>query len=228
MKPLLPSDTIVCDTAQLKNYINCGKYNYDSELGDDAPSLFEKIQDAIGDWINDFFKDIFGVKDTVFSAHSDMRYVWIALAVIVLLVIAYFIYKKKMFFFSKKTKVEDDYQIVEDTIYGIDFDADIATALTSGNHKEAVRLKYLQCLKMLSDGSFIDWRIYKTPKQYTQEFTSAQFKDLTRRYVLVRYGNYNSSLSTYEEINALYEDIKTHLSKIPEIPVQEEGGDHED
>ena len=81
---------------------------------------------------------------------------------------------------------------------------------------------------MLSDGSFIDWRIYKTPKQYTQEFTSAQFKDLTRRYVLVRYGNYNSSLSTYEEINALYEDIKTHLSKIPEIPVQEEGGDHED
>ena len=191
-------------------------------------ALFEKIQDAIGDWINDFFKDIYGVKDTVFSAHSDMRYVWIALAVIVLLVIAYFIYKKKMFFFSKKTKVEDDYQIVEDTIYGIDFDADIATALTSGNHKEAVRLKYLQCLKMLSDGSFIDWRIYKTPKQYTQEFTSAQFKDLTRRYVLVRYGNYNSSLSTYEEINALYEDIKTHLSKIPEIPVQEEGGDHED
>ena len=148
MKPLLPSDTIVCDTAQLKNYINCGKYNYDSELGDEAPSLFEKIQDAIGDWINDFFKDIFGVKDTVFSAHSDMRYVWIALAVIVLLVIAYFIYKKKMFFFSKKTKVEDDYQIVEDTIYGIDFDADIATALTSGNYKEAV-----------SDGEADEWTI---------------------------------------------------------------------
>ena len=227
MKPIMPNDTIVCDTAQLNYYINCGKYNYDTEIDENAPSLFEKIMDAIESWISDFFRDLFGIKDAVFSSDSYMRYVWIVVGVILLLTIAYLIYKKKMFFFHKETKVEDDYQVVEDTIYGIDFDENIATALKSSNYKEAVRLKYLQCLKMLSDGEFIDWRLFKTPKQYTQEFANSQFLDLTRNYVLVRYGDYTATLSTYESIDNLYKDIKAHLNEIPDIPVQEEGGDNE-
>lgn len=228
MKTLMPTDTIVCDTARLNYYINCGKFDYDSELDNEAPSLFEKIMNAIEQWVNDFFRDLFDVKDAMFTSNSNMRYMWLTIGAIVLIAIAIVIIKKKMFFFKKKNKVEDDYQVVEDSIYGIDFEHDISIALKSHNYKEAVRLKYLQCLKMLSDGEHIDWRLYKTPAQYTGEFPHADFHSLTQRYVLVRYGDYAASATTYEELNNLYESIKSHLKDIPVMPSQKGGGENED
>ena len=127
----------------------------------------------------------------------------------------------------KKAKDEDDYEVVEDTIYGIDFEKEIADAIESGNYRKAIRLRYLQCLKTLSDNDAIDWRIHKTPTQYTREFKNEDFKNLTRQYVLVRYGGYKATPEIYEYICDKYKIIVSELSVNMNLESSQKGGDDE-
>ena len=110
-------------------------------------------------------------------------------------------------------------------VYGIDFDKEIAAAVGRGDYREAVRLRYLQCLKFLSDHEVIDWRIYKTPAQYTREYKQAAFTQLTRTYVLVRYGDRDANQSVLDGIVSNYESIVERVkdSKVAAAG-QEEGG----
>lgn len=221
------NDTIACDTTRLNSFINSGNYDYNSEIGEAEKSLFEKVMNDFYHWLEGIFKDLFHVENALFSSDSKMLYVWIVVAVIGILALLYFMYKRKMLFFNKKAKDEDDYEVVEDTIYGIDFEKEIADAIESGNYRKAIRLRYLQCLKTLSDNDAIDWRIHKTPTQYTREFKNEDFKNLTRQYVLVRYGGYKATPEIYEYICDKYKIIVSKLSVNMNLESSQEGGDNE-
>jgi hypothetical protein len=221
------TDTLVCDTARLNSFINSGNYDYNSEVGETDKSLFEKVMSDIDHWLDDVFGSIWDAKNTLFSSDSNMRYVWLAIGIVLILALLFFMYKRKMLFFKKKEKANEEYKVVEDTIYGIDFENDIARAIGLGNYREAIRLRYLQCLKMLSDHEAIDWRIFKTPAQYTREFKDDNFSDLTRQYVLVRYGGYDASKAIYDGICEKYKSIENRLSDNKESAPSEEGGDNE-
>ncbi|MDY6293091.1 MAG: DUF4129 domain-containing protein [Bacteroidales bacterium] len=209
----LSHDTIVCDTTRLQEFINSGNYNYNSELdSSERPSLLGKAIDAFKSWLDKTMNDIMnGVDQTLFSSNI-MKYVWIALAIILLLVIIYVMYKKRIFIFKPKASSTGDYEVVEDNIYGIDFEDEIERALATGNFKEAVRLRYLHCLRILSDTQAIVWMPHKTPLQYTQEFNHNDFKQLTRRYVLVRYGDYEATRNTYDTITQLSKNVESFLN----------------
>ena len=233
MNPFI-NDTIVCDTATVNAIINSGNYDYNSEIDSTEKSIFDKVMQDFYNWLEEVFGGIDDLKDAVFSPSSNMRYVWIAIGIVAILIIVYFIYKKKMLIFKKKKKADDDYEVVEDTIYGIDFEQDIARAINLGNYREAIRLRYLQCLKMLSDKEKINWRIYKTPTQYTREFSNVHFLSLTRQYMLVRYGGYSATTQIYDHICSLYNNILSTLAidndgnDAVDIGSQQEGGEHED
>ena len=226
MKSLV-ADTIACDSARLKAIINSGDFDYNSEIAENQKSLFEKILSDVQNWLNDILNGIFSAGDKVFSTNRTMGYVWLVLAIIAILVLLYIMYRKKMLFFKKKEKAADDYDVVEDTIYGIDFEQDISRALGSGNYREAIRLRYLQCLKYLSDNEKIDWRIHKTPAQYTREFKNADFSSLTRQYVLIRYGDYEATQAIFDDISGKYKNIVDQLNVVTAAVEKEEGGDHE-
>lgn len=226
MKSLV-ADTIACDSARLKAIINSGDFDYNSEIAENQKSLFEKILSDVQNWLNDILDGIFSAGDKLFSTNRSMGYVWLVLAIIAILVLLYIMFRKKMLFFKKKEKAEDDYDVVEDTIYGIDFELDILRALGSGNYREAIRLRYLQCLKYLSDNEKIDWRIHKTPAQYTREFKNADFASLTRQYVLIRYGDYEATQAIFDDISGKYKNIVDQLNVVTAAVEKEEGGDHE-
>lgn len=219
------SDTIVCDSSLLKKIINDGNYDYNSEITVEQKSLLEKVKDDFGRWLDDVLSSLFNSPDAIINSNNLMRWVWIGIAAVALVTILYYIYKKKMFFFKKKEKAADDYEVGEETIYGIDFDKEIAAAVGRGDYREAVRLRYLQCLKFLSDHEVIDWRIYKTPAQYTREYKQAAFTQLTRTYVLVRYGDRDANQSVLDGIVGNYESIVERVedSKVAAAG-QEEGG----
>ena len=221
------SDTIVCDSTRLNSIINSGDFDYNSEIAENQKSLFEKILSDIENWFNDILNGIFSATDKMFSTNRSMGYVWLALAIIAVLVLLYIMYKKKMLFFKKKEKAENDYDVVEDTIYGIDFEEDISRALGCGNYREAIRLRYLQCLKFLSDNEKIDWRIHKTPAQYTREFKNDDFSSLTRQYVLIRYGDYDATQAIFDDISGKYNSIVEQLHIVEPAVETEEGGEHE-
>lgn len=222
------NDTIVCDTASLNSFINNEAYDYNSEIGETDKSLFDKIMQDLNRWLGGLFGGIDDMTDAVFFDNKSMIYVWIAIAVAIIIALLFFMYKKKMLFFKKKVKVEDDYDVVEDTIYGIDFDEAISQALATNNYREAIRLRYLQCLKWLSDNQVIDWRIFKTPAQYTREFNNNDFVELTRQYVLVRYGGYQASESIFNKIGQCYNLVIESVSSNKTPINNQEGGANED
>lgn len=99
------------------------------------------------------------------------------------------------------------YEVTADTIYGVDFDTDIRQAISQGNYKEAVRLVYLQTLRNLSDRELIFWELYKTPTEYIYELKEEDlripFRQLTNRFLEVRYGNFQATQRTYDQVSAL-------------------------
>lgn len=103
------------------------------------------------------------------------------------------------------------YRVEEDTIYGIDFEKEISTAMLRNEYREAVRLLYLQTLKQLSDAEKIDWQPYKTPTEYTYELKPnalrTPFRELTNRFLRVRYGNFEATEALFHEMQTLQREI---------------------
>jgi len=83
--------------------------------------------------------------------------------------------------------------------------------LSRKDYQLAVRLVYLQTLKHLSDFRCIDWQTYKTPTEYLYEMkrkgVSDDFRQLTNRFLMVRYGNFEATESTYETVKNLQQII---------------------
>lgn len=85
------------------------------------------------------------------------------------------------------------YNISEEDIHGINFKEEIMRALEGGEYRLAVRLHYLQSLKILSDNNLIDWRIDKTNISYVKELQEQplrdRFKYITSYFENHWYGN---------------------------------------
>lgn len=108
--------------------------------------------------------------------------------------------------------------MVEDTIYGIDFPAAIAQAMSRGDYREAVRLNYLQALRHLSDANIIDWQPSKTPAQYVREYPDELFNRTTAVFIRVRYGGFEATKTMAE---TMAKDVADIMSK---ETVQKGGG----
>ncbi|RYU86152.1 DUF4129 domain-containing protein [Mucilaginibacter terrigena] len=97
----------------------------------------------------------------------------------------------------------------------IDFDKDIANATAIRNYRLAVRLLYLQSLKLLNDARLIDWQISKTNSVYIHEITDAaqkqSFKLLTRQFEYVWYGDLPIDNNSFKTIDALFSDFRRML-----------------
>lgn len=225
------NDTIACDTTLLKRLATDSSNDYNSDLKEESKSLLAKIYDSLAEW----FRDLLSSSDETPAEVTPSidgglwggwEIILLALLVIAVLAFLYYAYKKKLFVFKRRKKEEDDYEVVEDTIYGIDFDKDIDLAIKAGSYKEAVRLGYLQCLRHLSDKALIDWRIYKTPTQYTQEFKDEVFVRFTNRYVFLRYSGIEVTDEHYREMSEQKEEIDGRIADITPVK-QEEGGGNE-
>ena len=86
-------------------------------------------------------------------------------------------------------------------------------ALQGKRWREAMRLLYLQTLKMLSDSGRVDWQLRKTPLQYTYECTEPAFRKLTNVFVGVRYGNDEASAARFEEMKQLQSSLIAALAE---------------
>ena len=120
----------------------------------------------------------------------------------------YIFFRHPNLFRRKSVSSQLKYEVTEDTIYGIDFKQEIEKALASQNYREAARLIYLQKLRELSDANRIEWRLYKTPTQYTREETSDNFRKLTNHFLRIRYGNFNTTEALCREMVRLAEGIE--------------------
>ena len=198
------ADTLSCDAARLAHWQNDPAYNYNRELQTPEWSLY--------DWLNEmmmrFLSKIFGSR----FAQDYSELILILLFVIFVILLIIFIYKKRPELFMRSGKKTVTYSVHEDTIYGVDFETEIASALQRADFKEAIRLLYLQTLKYLSDKEIINWQLYKTPTQYLYEVKPEErraiFRELTNRFLRVRYGNFEATRGLFDEMKMLQKQIE--------------------
>ena len=194
------SDTLQLDSAQLVAFQQDPRYDYDRELMGGSQNLLEWISEVITKWINDTFNVVL---DNDFT-----YYLLIFVGVLVLAFLGWlWWYKRPKLFIKGDSKDALDYDVEEDTIYGVNFEADIKQALLASDFRQAVRLRYLQTLKYLEDAGKIEWQPSKTPSQYVRQVSMPAFSTLSRHFINVRYGNYEVTAELYEEVKALQDEI---------------------
>lgn len=194
-----PADTLICDTAQVAAWQSDSAYAYNRELIAPDINLLRWLSEQFGEVLG----KIFG--NSLVSEYSDL--ILIGTAILILVLLLWFVYKKRPELFMRSGKDTLPYAVAEDTIYGIDFEDGMAKALSGGDYREAVRLLYLQTLKLLSDRKRIDWQLYKTPTQYINEVRLPAFRQLTNHFLRVRYGNFEATEELFRVMQTLQGEI---------------------
>lgn len=194
------SDTLRISSTVLQPWKEDEDYHYDKDI---MPSGFD-----FGKWLDHFFSNLF---DNIFGNNfyqNNRGWIWTIIAILILVVIAYLIFRYHPDLFKRNKSLPQEYTVTGDTIYGVDFPEEIEKAIAASNFREAVRLVYLQTLKWLSDAKKIDWKLYKTPTQYTYEVRTTEFRRLTNHFLRVRYGGFEADKSLLEAMQSLQRQIE--------------------
>ena len=201
---VLQSDTLSCDTVRLAHWQNNPSYDYNRELQTPELDLYR--------WLS---MQLMKLLEKIFGSRFAAEYtepILVIIFIVIVLLLVWFVYRKRPELFKRTGKTAIAYTVHEDTIYGVDFQAEIAMALSRGDYKEASRLLYLQTLKFLSDKELIDWQLYKTPTQYIYEVKPETrrepFRDLTNRFLRVRYGNFDATEQSFNEMKNLQASVE--------------------
>ncbi|MBC7721785.1 MAG: DUF4129 domain-containing protein, partial [Pedobacter sp.] len=102
-------------------------------------------------------------------------------------------------------------------IHGIDFNAAIDAAIAKNNYRIAIRLLYLQTLKLLTDSDLIDWKINKTNTTYVQELSGHQqqysFAQLTNYFDKAWYGETNIEAAEFDQLKQLFYQFQKQIKQ---------------
>ena len=191
-------DTLVIDSAQIAQWQTQQDFDYSRELAGGGMTFTEWMMAQI----NELLRDLFGQ-----AWRSD--YTWWGLAIVGAVVVGigiWYVWRFHPGLFMRQ-RDERTYEEMEDTIYGIDFDAIISQALGREDYREAIRMIYLRTLKALSDSQQIDWQPFKTPSQYVREFDAAAFRALTSHFLRVRYGYFEATRQLCDEVEQLGKEV---------------------
>lgn len=222
------NDVLTIDSLQLSRWEQDPRFDYDRELMNDGQNLLE--------WLNSIFWEWFGrTLDTLLDS-KPMTYALIVTGIVLLAFIFWWVWKSHPALFMRSGDDSPlDYDAQQDTIYGVDFEADIANARARGDYRQAVRLVYLQTLKKLSDAGRIDWQPSKTPMQYMRQIDSPPFHELSRHFVRVRYGNFEATEELFQQMKALQagavgaagttESSEATETQSPQKPQPQKGGE---
>lgn len=193
-------DSLQLDSTLVSTLASDPRFNYDRELTGGGKNVLEWLSELIGEWLR---------KNLGVALDSDVTY-YILLVVGALLVglLGYLVWRRRRsLFVGNEQSTPLDYEVGEDTIYGVDFEADIAEMVLQANWRQAVRLVYLYTLKQLSDAARIDWQPSKTPTQYVAEVGDTAFAAMSRHFIQVRYGNFDADEPLFNEMKTLQEQV---------------------
>lgn len=202
---IIEADTLVCDTARIAWWHSQPAYDYNRELITPEIDVFRWLSMQMAKLLSAIFGSQF--------AEEYTGLVLICLAAVIIVFLLWVLYRKRPELFMRSSRqVKVAYSVEQDTIYGIDFQQRIAEAIARRDYREAVRLLYLQTLKRLSDAEKINWQLYKTPTEYIYELKPESlrtpFRELTNRFLRVRYGNFEATDSLFHEMEELQNAVQ--------------------
>lgn len=208
---LLVYDTaiIVTRNIEVKTYTQQPEFQYD-DITIPRENLWDRFWKSFWKMVNGFLSTKTG--NTIFNWSIDA----IAVAIIIFFVLR-LIGINKSGLFAEDGSATLGYNIENDDIHGIDFDAAIAAAAVKQNYRLAIRLLYLQTLKLLADNALIDWRINKTNAAYVQELKAHQgqllFLQLTNYFDKAWYGESNVDAKQFDLLKELFSQFQQQIKQ---------------
>ncbi|MDN5212686.1 DUF4129 domain-containing protein [Fulvivirgaceae bacterium BMA12] len=181
-----------------------------------APKLKSNLWQRIIQWILDKLGNVFQ-----FQGVDDM-WAKIVFYTIIAGIIIYAILKLANVDISKVFyKLSDqgnlDFNVSDEDIHQMDFEALIEEAINQKEYKKAIRLYYLYALKKLADRDLISWKPGKTNHEYQQELRFAEirpsFGDLSYYFEYAWYGDFPINENMFAKAKVIFRDFKTILDK---------------
>lgn len=195
------------DQAKLQGYQKDPDFKYIT-----AKEPPKSLWNRFWDW---FWSKIGGLLSTR-SGRATFKYTLLLIAIVVLVLFIFQLRKMNavgLFRVSKGSNIP--FSVLDDDIHAINFEQEIADAVSQGNFRLAVRLLYLQSLKKLSDLGFITWRIDKTNISYVNEVRGSNFYQefyrLTAQFENNWYGNIPINQGEYENVSQAFDSLNRRI-----------------
>jgi len=182
-------------------------------------SAYNKITNWLGNIIREIVEAIFGVGE----AKGILYFIFNILPYLILGILLFFLIR----FFLKVNsrtlttgqKENAGFQFTEDEqiIKNEDINALINNAIAQQNYRLAIRYYYLLSLKLLTEKQIIVWQQEKTNEDYITEIESEtlknNFKNITRIYDYVWYGEFNVDQLRFESLKLPFETLNHSIKQ---------------
>lgn len=181
-------------------YRDSKEFQYETKIVE-TPSLWERF------WVWAWRKYTEIMSTPAGRATMKVLYWGIAIGAIL-----FFVFKvtrmNRLAMFANDAKNSTGYKIESEDIHAIAFEAAIRDALQNGNYRLAVRLLYLQNLKLLSDRNMIAWQPNKTNTDYWREITNSQLQQSFKKVTgIFEYAWYGSHAVTKDDYTLMHDEL---------------------
>lgn len=188
------------DAQKIKDYRIQQEFHYD-----DAP-LDTSWLDRFWRWFWHLFDGI--LKNDYTAGFIKYMVIFVAAALVVFIVIKVIGLDLKIFA-GKAKSVDVPYDGSLENIHEINFTEEIEEAVSNGNYRLAVRLFYLNSLKLMNDRQLISWQPEKTNHVYVNEITDPgrrqEFSALTRQFEYIWYGEFFIDKEYFNAVRVSFE-----------------------
>jgi Domain of unknown function (DUF4129) len=196
------------DSAVIQDLKNDPDMNFDT----DSPAV-SSVWDRFQAWLRSLFNSLFS-----WGEYTDWGQFFTFLFIIILLS---FVMLKllrvdalKMFYGAPKTHTAQ-YAVLDENIHEMNFEKLIQDALQKKEFRLAIRLTFLQSLKMLADHHHIYWEPGKTNHDYLRELKTTTLKSgfaqLNYYFEYAWYGNFKISQDTFNHVSDLFNKWKVNI-----------------
>lgn len=201
----------------LETYKTDDDFNYTEVEAEE--NFLTKIKRWLNNILTKFWESIFGIgtaKGFLYFIFHILPY--ILLALLVFLLIRFFL---KVNSKNLITKAKEEASILfteeEQIIKNEDIPALIKEAINKKNFRLAIRYYYLLSLKQLTESDSISWQPQKTNEDYINEIKKdhlrVDFKNITRIYDYVWYGEFNVDAIKFEALKLPFENLNKTITK---------------
>ncbi|CAN5131730.1 hypothetical protein BH09BAC3_BH09BAC3_28130 [soil metagenome] len=207
---IAPPDTSVIQTRsfdqqKLDNLRKDDQFDYKQ-----PPTVVESLWVRFLQWISRIIEWLFrGAVTTNWG-----RVVVIGLAIVLVAVIVMLLLKVDAFkvFYSGADKGLS-HELLNENIHEMNFEKLLQEALSKKEYRLAVRLTFLNALKLLSDKQHVDWRPGKTNHDYVEELKHGElkigFNELSFYFDYAWYGDFNVNESMYNRVRLIFDNWRT-------------------
>ena len=185
------------------------------ELKNDSDFQYDNLKEPAISWWQRFWVWFWWKVAQIMQTKSGRTTVWSVLVFIGLIVLVFAIFKirkmNKAGMFVRSSNSGLDYTVGHEDIHQISFENAIADAIEKKNYRLAVRLLYLQTLKVLTDKQAIEWKLNKTNSDYVREVSAKPwqsiFSKLTYQFEFTWYGEASVTPERFEVLRQEFKQL---------------------